>query len=110
MKKIIILLGITAFPLMGIAQSTTATNNQNTTFQNRFLGFTNNFPVQMRTGGVTNFHMNQQAGANFLGVPTPGYIGIGADPTDVRSRLTITGTNNTLFGGNGYRPWMQTAT
>lgn len=69
-----------------------------------------NAPFQLMTNGNIRMHINPN-GTVYPGttIPTGGYIGIGADPTDVRSRLTITGTNNTPpFAGAGYRAWMRT--
>lgn len=89
------------------AQSTTATNLQNFP-QTRFLGFSNNFGVSLRTANITRMWVNPN-GTTYNGIATDGYIGIGFDPTDVRSRLTITGTNNSpSFGGGGFRAWMKT--
>jgi hypothetical protein len=74
----------------------------------QFIGSTNNQPLRIRTNNNQRMHINQ-SGTTFNGVPTDGYIGIGFNPTDIRSRLTITGTNNTPgFTGGGYRAWMRT--
>jgi hypothetical protein len=95
------------FSQVGWSQSTVA-NNIQLIGQPRFLGFQNNFGVSLRTANITRMWVNPN-GTNYQGVGTDGYIGIGADPTDVRSRLTITGTNNTPpFAGAGYRAWMRT--
>ncbi|MCC5924223.1 MAG: tail fiber domain-containing protein [Crocinitomicaceae bacterium] len=110
MKNKYILLGALfsiMLPINSISQSTVANNNQNPVLQNRFLGFQNNFGVSLRTANITRIWINPN-GSNFQGVGTDGYIGMGADPTDVRSRLTLTGTNNTAFTGNGFREWMKT--
>ncbi|PHR49618.1 MAG: hypothetical protein COA32_00375 [Fluviicola sp.] len=94
-------------PTFAISQSTTATNNQNNA-GTRYLGFQNNWGLSVRTDGITRMRINP-SGSLFGGsVPTDGYIGIGDNPADIRSRLTITGTNNTFFGGAGYRSWMKT--
>lgn len=93
-------------PTFAISQSTTANNNQNF-FGTKYLGFQNNWGLSVRTDGITRMRFNP-SGSDFQGVGTGGYIGIGDDPADIRSRLTITGTNNTFFGGAGYRSWMKT--
>lgn len=74
------------------------------------FGSNDNNPLNVRTTGIQRMHINENGTtAGTPSVGTGGYIGIGADPTDIRSRLTITGENNTPgFGGNGFRDWMKT--
>ena len=74
---------------------------------NQAIGTNTNFPLRLETTGIQRMHINEN-NTFYSTVPTDGYIGIGANPTDVRSRLTITGTNNSGFGGNGFRAWMNT--
>lgn len=72
------------------------------------FGTNNGEPLRFRTNSTQRMHINQSGTFTNGTVPTDGYIGIGEDPTDIRSRLTITGTNNTGFGGDGFRAWMKT--
>lgn len=70
-----------------------------------------NQPIQFHTNGVQRMHINENlTGYTYLGnnIPVNGYIGIGVNPTQIVSRFTITGGNNSGFGGAGIRPWMQT--
>ncbi|MGM0479356.1 MAG: tail fiber domain-containing protein [Bacteroidota bacterium] len=68
-----------------------------------------NAPFQLMTNNDIRMHINENNTFYQGIVPTSGFIGIGDDPTDVRSRLTITGTNNTFgFQGGGFRRWMTT--
>jgi hypothetical protein len=82
-------------------------DNGNTIGAANWLGSNNNFPLEVRTNNTPRLHINEDL-TNAFGVPTDGYIGIGIAPTETRSRLTITGTNNTFAPGAGFRAWMQT--
>lgn len=88
------------------AQNNWKTNLNNGTFGHKF-GTSSNYPVDFFTNNTERMKINQ-IGTNYMGIPTSGYIGMGLDPTDIRSRLTITGANNTIYGGGGYRSWMKT--
>ncbi len=109
MKKIVIMcLCLCYFLPFAIAQSSSPNNIQNIP-QTKYLGFLNNRGVSVRTANIPRMWVNPN-GTLYNSIPTSGYIGIGEDPTDVRSRLTITGGNNTPFSGGGYRAWMKTGT
>jgi hypothetical protein len=82
-------------------------NNNATNPAIHYVGTFNNFPLNLRTNNTPRLHINEDL-TNAFGVPTDGYIGIGIAPTETRSRLTITGTNNTFAPGAGFRAWMQT--
>lgn len=73
------------------------------------LGTNDNNPLNIRTNTTQRMHINPNGTtAGTPTVQTDGYVGIGLFPTDIRSRLTITGSNNTSFGGGGFRDWMKT--
>ena len=117
-KKITMLLGLTALPLMGLSQSTTATNFQT---GNRFIGFNNNFPLSIRTNGIQRTKLNGSLNYNingFNGVRS-GYFLIGnniapatnyfnGNNSGAFSQLHLMGRDGTFIQEGGYRPWMKT--
>lgn len=50
MKQTIKIIGLMLIPYISLGQSTAPSNLQT---GNRFIGFTNNFPLQVRTNGIT---------------------------------------------------------
>lgn len=113
MKQIFLPLALVLLSLSIFAQAWNTSGNSGLT-TNNILGTdnTNNVSIRFWTHGTERVHINE-SGTTFTGIggsaPTPGFVGIGVSPTDIRSRLTITGENNSgAFPGGGFREWMKT--
>ncbi len=102
------------FSIISFGQSTTATNAQNPP-QNRFLGFTNNFPLFTQTNGIVRTRLNHNFTTTVNGVNKQfnGYFGISPlgffNNNTPYAMLHLYGQDNSGFNaGAGWRQWMET--
>jgi hypothetical protein len=112
---ILVLLTVLSFHSITFGQTTIATN---VWAANRYLGFdaSNGVnPLFFRTNAITRMRLNGTQNATLNGVANhnvSGYFGIGPNgffnTNTPWAMLHLEGPDNTGFGGNGWRRWMNT--